>query len=203
MSEIDVPLDEREAAADPFAQFERWYAEARTSAEPQPNAMALATATRDGRPAVRMVLLNGFDARGFVFFTNYESAKAADLAVNPRAALAFHWPLLHRQVRAGGEVARVGRDESEAYWATRPAGSRISAAASRQSRVIDSREELEAAVSRLSAEHPEGPPLPGFWGGYRLTPEEVEFWQGRPNRLHDRLRYRLEDGGWRVERLAP
>ena len=165
--------------------------------------MALATAGEDGDPSVRMVLLHGADARGFVFFTNYESLKGRQLAIRPRAAICFYWPLLHRQIRASGLVVTTTREESEAYWTGRPYGSRISALASAQSRVIGSRQVLEAEVERLQDLYPESPPLPDFWGGYRLEHETVEFWQGRSNRLHDRLRSRQEGQGWRVERLAP
>ena len=203
MIDTDKPLDEADLDPDPVVEFERWFRLAGEVGEPQPNAMALATAAADGAPSVRMVLLHRVDERGFVFFTNYESAKGRDLAGNPRAAAAFYWPRLHRQVRLGGAVTRVSREESEEYWAQRPYGSRISAAASAQSRPIASRAVLEAAVARLEERHPEAPPLPGFWGGYRIAPAAIEFWQGRINRLHDRLQYVRDGDGWRVERLAP
>jgi pyridoxamine 5'-phosphate oxidase len=201
--DTDAPLDEEDLDPDPFAEFDRWFRLAGEAGEPQPNAMALATVTPDGRPAVRMVLLHQVDERCLVFFTNYESDKGLDLAANPRAAVAFYWPRLHRQVRAAGAVTRTTHLESEAYWAQRPYGSRISASASPQSRVIGGRAWLEGEVSRLEAAHPEGPPLPHTWGGYRIAPDAIEFWQGRINRLHDRLRYVREAEGWRVERLAP
>ena len=165
--------------------------------------MALATANAAGDPSVRMVLLHQADERGFVFFTNYESAKGAELAGRPRAALCFYWPRLHRQVRAMGPVERTSRVVSEAYWADRPYVSRLSALASAQSRVISRREVPEAEVERLQQLHPESPPLPEFWGGYRIEAEAVEFWQGRSNRLHDRLRYLRVESRWRVDRLAP
>jgi len=201
--DTDAPLNEEDVDRDPIVEFDRWFRLAGEIGEPQPNAMALATATPDGEPAVRMVLLHGVDDRGFVFFTNYESDKARDLAANPRAAAAFYWPRLHRSVRVRGPVERTGRDESEAYWANRPYGSRISASASAQSRPISGRAVLEAAVTRLQAAHPATPPLPDFWGGYRIAPEAIELWQGRINRLHDRLRYAREGAAWRLERLAP
>ena len=203
MIDTDAPLNEEDVDPDPFAEFGRWLALAERAGEPQPNAMALATVTGAGEPAVRMVLLHRVDGDGFVFFTNYESDKGRDLAAHPSAALAFYWPRLHRQVRVHGAVARTGREESEAYWAQRPYGSRVSATASAQSRPVPSRSVLEAGVARLEARYPEGPPLPGFWGGYRVAPETIEFWQGRSNRLHDRLRYVRTPGGWRLERLAP
>jgi pyridoxamine 5'-phosphate oxidase len=166
--------------------------------------MTLATATPDGRPSARMVLLRGFDERGFCFYTNYESRKAAELAANPRAALVFWWAELERQVRIEGTVERTSRAESEAYFASRPPGSQLSAAASPQSRVIADRAVVERRVAELATAVPDGPvPLPDFWGGYRLAHEVVEFWQGRPNRLHDRLRYRRAGETWRIERLAP
>jgi pyridoxamine 5'-phosphate oxidase len=166
--------------------------------------MTLATATPDGRPSARMVLLRGFDERGFRFFTNYESRKGGELAANPRAALVFWWGELERQVRIEGRVERTSRAESEAYFSSRPPGSQLSAAASPQSRVIDSRAVLERRVAELATGHQDGElPLPDFWGGFRLVHEVIEFWQGRPNRLHDRLRYRRDGNAWKLERLAP
>ena len=201
--DTDAPLNEEDIDPDPTVEFGRWFRLAGEAGETQPNAMALATVSDDGLPAVRMVLLYQADERGFVFFTNYESDKGLDLAANPTAAAAFFWPRLHRQVRVSGPVTLTTREESEAYWAQRPYGNRISAAASAQSRVIPGRGVLQAEVARLEASHPEAPPLPDTWGGYRIAPATVELWQGRVNRLHDRLRYVREPGGWRVERLAP
>ena len=197
-------LDEAAVDADPVVQFGRWFEQATQADLLEPHAMTLATATPDGRPSARMVLLRGFDERGFCFYTNYQSRKGAELAANPRAALVFWWDRLERQVRVEGRVAPTSRAESEAYFSSRPPGSRLSAAASPQSRVVDARATLERRVAKLAADHPDGQvPLPEFWGGFRLTPELVEFWQGRPNRLHDRLRYRRAPGGWTIERLAP
>jgi pyridoxamine 5'-phosphate oxidase len=197
-------LVEADVDADPVVQFGRWFGQAEEAGLLEPHAMTLATATPDGRPSARMVLLRGFDERGFCFYTNYESRKAAELAANPRAALVFWWAELERQVRIEGTVTRTSRAESEAYFASRPPGSRLSAAASPQSRVIEDRAALERRVAELATAVPDGEvPLPDFWGGYRLAHEVVEFWQGRPNRLHDRLRYRRAGDGWRIERLAP
>jgi pyridoxamine 5'-phosphate oxidase len=197
-------LLERDADADPVAQFDRWFREAQGDGEIyEPNAVALATVGPDGRPSLRMVLLKGFDAAGFVFYTNLESRKAAELAANPRAALLFWWDRLHRQVRIEGEVGLVSEAEADAYFATRPYGSRIGAAASPQSRVIPGREPLETKVRELEALHPAEVPRPPHWGGYSLRPDSFEFWQGRRSRLHDRLRYAREAEGWRIERLAP
>jgi pyridoxamine 5'-phosphate oxidase len=201
--DTDAPLNQEDLDPDPIAQFSRWFRLAGEVGEPQPNAMALATVTAEGWPAVRMVLLYRVDERGLVFFTNYESDKGRDLAANPRAAAAFYWPRLHRQVRVHGPVTLTSREESHEYWSQRPYGNRISASASRQSRPIPGRAVVEAEVARLEREHPEAPPLPGFWGGYRIAADAVEFWQGRTNRLHDRLRYLREDAGWRIERLSP
>jgi pyridoxamine 5'-phosphate oxidase len=201
--DTDQPLREEDVDPDPVVEFGRWFALAQQVGEPQPNAMALATVDQEGQPTVRMVLLHRADGRGFTFYTNYESAKAQDLAANPRAALAFYWPLLHRQVRVTGLAAKVGPEESEEYWAGRPYGSRISATASAQSTVVADRGALEAEVARLEALYPDAPPLPPFWGGYRLGPESVELWQGRSHRLHDRLRYSRVGAAWRLERLAP
>jgi pyridoxamine 5'-phosphate oxidase len=196
-------LAEADVDANPVAQFRRWFEQATQAGLLEPSAMTLATATPDGGPSARMVLLRGFDERGFCFYTNYESRKAAELAANPRAALVFWWDALERQVRIEGRVEPTSRAESEAYFASRPPGSQLSAAASPQSRVIDLAT-LERRVTELATSLPDGEvPLPDFWGGYRLTPEVVEFWQGRPNRLHDRLRYRRAGDAWVIERLAP
>jgi pyridoxamine 5'-phosphate oxidase len=201
--DTDAPLNEEDLGPDPIVELGRWLRLAGEVGEPQPNAMALATVTVGGWPAVRMVLLHRVDERGLVFFTNYESEKGRDLAANPRAAAVLYWPRLHRQIRAHGPVTATSREESEEYWAQRPYGSRISASASAQSRPIPGRSVLETEVARLEAAHPEAPPLPPFWGGYRIAPEAIELWQGRINRLHDRIRYVREGAGWRIERLSP
>jgi len=197
-------LAEADVDADPVVQFGRWFEQAEQAGLLEPTAMTLATATPDGRPSARMVLLRGFDERGFCFYTNYESRKGIELAANPRAALVFWWGELERQVRVEGTVSTTSREESEAYFHSRPPGSQLSAAASPQSRVIEGRAVLERRVAQLATGSTDGEvPLPEFWGGYRLAHEVVEFWQGRPNRLHDRLRYRRVGDAWRIERLAP
>ena len=198
-------LSEEDLAADPVDQFRVWLAQAREAQPEDFTAMVLATADRDGRPAARVVLLKGLDERGFVFYTHYQSAKGRELAANPRAALVFYWSALERQVRIEGTVEKTTREESEAYFASRPRGSRLGAWASPQSRPLAGREELERRVEEAAERFPDGDvPLPEDWGGFRVFPESVEFWQGRPSRLHDRLRYvRLPEGGWRIERLAP
>lgn len=196
-------LDEADVDADPFRQFARWFEEARGGELLEPNAMALATVDAKGRPSSRMVLLKGVDDGGFVFFTNYESRKGRDLTANPLASLLFWWDRLHRQVRIEGRVEKVTDAESESYFRSRPHGSRIGAAASPQSRPIASRAELEERFAALEAAHPEGPPRPAHWGGFRLRPDHFEFWQGRESRLHDRLVYRPAGRAWRIERLAP
>jgi pyridoxamine 5'-phosphate oxidase len=199
-----APLDEEAAGDDPLALFERWFQEAVAAQVPFADGMVLATAGPDGQPSARVVLLKRFDARGFVFFGNYESRKADDLARNPAAALLFWWPDLHRQVRVEGGVERLGDADSDAYFATRPRASNLSAMASRQSRVIASRAALEADVSSYTTAW-EGRELerPVNWGGYCLAPRAIEFWQGRQDRLHDRLRYRAAAQGWTRERLYP
>ena len=190
-------LHEDDVDPDPIAQFLAWYDDAGIEA------VSLATASVAGDPSVRMVLLKGVDQRGFAFYTNYDSAKARDLTVNPRAALCFFWPP-DRQVRVSGPVDKVGAEESERYWRNRPRASQLSAWASRQSQVVESRETLEQRVAELAARFGDDDvPPPPFWGGYRLVPEVVEFWHHREDRLHDRIRYRREDGRWVIERLAP
>lgn len=190
---------------DPLVQFARWLEEARAAGLELPEAMTLATADAEGVPSARMVLLKGVDERGFLFFTNTESRKAGELAANPRAALVFHWAQEpRRQTLAAGTVEPLPREESEAYFRTRPLGSRLGAWASRQSEPIPGREVLDRAYAEAQARYGEDPPLPPWWGGYVLHPEALELWQNRPNRLHDRFRYtRSEGGAWRLERLAP
>ena len=200
-------LDEYEVDADPVRQFATWFDQAMTAGLREANAMTLATATPDGLPSARIVLLKEFDERGFVFYTNYESQKGRELAANPRAALVFFWNELERQVRVQGEVEKVSRAESEAYFAVRPMKSRYGAAASPQSSVLTGgRKWLEARMAELEEELGEtGPECPPYWGGYRLSPRAIEFWQGRRSRLHDRVLYtRVEQGGlWKISRLAP
>jgi pyridoxamine 5'-phosphate oxidase len=190
--------------ADPLTQFRRWYEDAKDAGIRAPHAMALATSTRDRAPSLRMVLLKGADERGFSFYTGYVSRKAAELDSNPRAALLFYWDPLGRQVRIEGSVERVPEEESDAYFATRPRGAQLAASASRQSSVLANREELDARVIELDRDYTgREVPRPEHWGGYRLLPDTYEFWQHREDRLHDRLRYRREDGGWTIERLSP
>ena len=200
---LGQPLSETESDANPFVQFERWFEQVRET-EVDPTAMALATATPGGHPSVRTVLLKGMDERGFVFFTNYNSRKAHEIESTRRASLLFIWRTLERQVRVDGSVERVSAAESDAYFATRPIESRWSVYASKQSEVVDSRETLELLFHAARERFNDDVPRPDWWGGYRVIPDEFEFWQGRPNRLHDRLRYlRQPDGTWRRDRLAP
>jgi pyridoxamine 5'-phosphate oxidase len=198
-------LSESDVDADPMVQFEHWFGEAHLAALKEPNAMTLATVTPDGQPSARIVLLKGLDENGFVFYTNYESQKGRELTANPRAALVFYWPELERQVRIQGIAGKIPAEESETYFHSRPRGSQLGALASRQSRVIAGRKVLEDQLAGLEQSLAGGQvPMPEDWGGFRLRPESVEFWQGRPDRLHDRLRYVKETaGGWRLERLAP
>jgi len=196
-------LHERDLDADPLAQFGTWFDDALQSGVALPNAMTLATATKQGRPSVRTVLLKGFDARGFVFYTHYRSRKGRELEENPRAMLLFCWEELERQIGIEGGVTRVSAAESDEYFAGRPLGSRLSATISPQSDIVASREALEAELENASKRWRDAPPRPEGWGGYRLAPERFEFWQGRKDRLHDRLCYRNAAGGWKIERLAP
>ena len=196
-------LDVGDLPADPIAGFERWFGEAERAQVPEPSAMSLATVDRDGTPSVWIVLLKGLDARGFIFFTDYRSRKGMDLAAHPRAALLFFWQELERQVRVTGAVVPVSQAESAEFFKSRPLGSRIGAWASRQSSVIPDRKSLEAEVAKVKEQYGDDPPLPPHWGGFRVQPDEIEFWQGRESRLHDRLRYRKDETGWVVERLSP
>jgi pyridoxamine 5'-phosphate oxidase len=198
-----VELRRRDLSDDPLKQFAAWFADAREAGVDVPEAVALATATPDGAPSLRMVLLKGFDERGFVFHTNYESRKGLELAANPRAALLFHWRALGRQVRIEGTVRRSSHADSEAYFRTRPHGGRIGAWASPQSRPIADRAALDAAVAEVEARLGADPPLPPHWGGFVVAPRSYEFWQHRDDRLHDRFRYCRTRGRWTVHRLAP
>lgn len=201
----NLALNEADVSADPFEQFARWMGEALAQGGSEANAMTVATATPDGIPSARTVLLKGFNERGFVFYTNYESQKGRELAANPHVALLFHWHLIQRQIRINGTVERTSTDESVGYFHSRARGSQIGSAASPQSSVIPNREWLEARLQQLEQDYAEGEvPLPSFWGGFRVTPLAFEFWQGRPSRLHDRLRYsRQPDNSWQIERLSP
>jgi pyridoxamine 5'-phosphate oxidase len=196
-------LSEDASQADPLKQFDQWLTEAISAEIPEPNAMTLATVSSSLRPSTRVVLVKGYDEQGIVWYTNYDSRKGIELAGNPFAALQFHWVELERVVRIEGRVEKTSAEESDAYYATRPLDSRIGAWASPQSQVIPGRTALVTAAAKYSAQFMLNPPRPPHWGGYRLVPDEWQFWQGRRSRLHDRLRYRLEGGGWVRERLAP
>jgi pyridoxamine 5'-phosphate oxidase len=200
-----VGLSEADLDPNPFQQFQKWFQQALDAQLSEPNAMTLATATRDGKPSARIVLLKGFDERGFVFYTNYESRKGRELEENPHASLVFYWGELDRQVCTTGQVSRVSREESETYFHSRPEDSQLGAWASQQSEVISGRRVLEDRFRQLAADYQKKPiPLPPYWGGFRVAPDVIEFWQGRPSRLHDRLRYTLQsDHRWLIERLAP
>ena len=196
-------LDERDLPADPIQGLADWLVHAQEAGLPEPTAMCVATASLDAQPSARFVLLRGIDDKGLAFFTNYASRKGEELDDNPRIAAAFWWPGLERQVRVEGSVERVSLEESDAYFEERPLESRLASAASPQSREVESRAELVGLVEELRQRHPEGPPRPAGWGGYRIVPDRIEFWQGRPARLHDRFLYERTAEGWRVVRLAP
>ena len=196
-------LDESASRSDPLEQFGAWFQQALDAKLPEPNAMTLANVGADGRPSTRIVLIKGFDARGLVWYTNYESRKGQELAAHPQAALQFHWVELERVVRIEGRVEKTSAEESDTYFNSRPLDNRLGAWASPQSQVIASRAVLVANAAKVAARHALSPPRPPHWGGYRLVPDTWEFWQGRKSRLHDRLRYRLEAGVWLRERLAP
>jgi pyridoxamine 5'-phosphate oxidase len=198
-------LNVLEVNPNPFIQFKKWFDQALTAQLPEPNAMTVATSTPEGKPSARMVLLKDFDERGFVFYTNYNSQKGQELAENPQASLVFWWAELERQVRISGRVEKVSENESDEYFYSRPFNSRLGAWASNQSEVIESREVLEKRLQELEAQYEnQDVPRPRHWGGLRVIPTEIEFWQGRPSRLHDRLLYnRLDDGSWKIERLSP
>jgi pyridoxamine 5'-phosphate oxidase len=197
-------LSEDRVESDPVAQFAQWYERAQAAVKPLPHAVALATATGAGHPSLRMVLLKGFDAHGFVFYTNYRSRKGRELARNPRATLLFHWGEIERQVRIDGRVEKLTARESDEYFATRPRGSQLAAWASPQSAVVARRDPLERRFAAFARKYPAAVPRPPHWGGYRLVPQAFEFWQGREDRLHDRVLYRRARGGrWRIDRLAP
>lgn len=205
LSKIPCALDEKDLAPSPFVQFRKWFEDATREAIPEANAMTLATSTREGRVSARMVLLKGFDERGFCFFTNYESKKGKILTENPHAALVFYWQPLDRQVRIEGTVTKMSSEESDEYFRSRPSDSQIGALASPQSQTIPNREFLDSKYKALEEKYKDLIiPRPQHWGGYRVAPRAIEFWQGRPNRLHDRMLYRrLDDGSWKTERLAP
>jgi pyridoxamine 5'-phosphate oxidase len=190
---------------DPIVQFKKWFDQATAAESVEANAATLATADKKGRPSARIVLLKGVDERGFTFFTNYNSRKGRELTANPQAALVFYWPTQERQVCIAGDVTRLSREESEAYFKTRPKGSRLAAWASHQGEVVENRAVLESRLKELQAKYRNGEvPMPAYWGGYILSPVRIEFWQGRPSRLHDRFSYsKKADGAWRIERLAP
>jgi pyridoxamine 5'-phosphate oxidase len=201
---VSRPFNENQVAGDPITQFKRWFDEAVGSEQPDAEAMTLSTATPDGRVAARVVLLKGCDDGGFVFFTNYESHKSREMMSNPRVALTFYWHALHRQIRIEGLVEKVAPEESREYFLTRPRGSQIGAWASPQSEEISDREDLERRVNEIEARFDNRPiDCPPFWGGFRVKPLKIEFWQGRENRLHDRILYTLRDNNWRISRLAP
>ncbi|MFT3743241.1 MAG: pyridoxamine 5'-phosphate oxidase [Pyrinomonadaceae bacterium] len=197
-------LSESEVSADPFEQFGKWMDEAIAAQVPEPTAMSLATASTDGRPSSRIVLLKGFDTAGFVFYTNYQSHKGRELAENPFAALTFFWPELERQIRISGSVTKVSGEESDEYFKSRPFTSRVGAWASDQSEEIASKMVVATKAAKLLVKYATGNvPRPPHWGGYRVKPDQIEFWQGRPSRLHDRIRYDLVEESWKISRLSP